>query len=310
MLELSENVTICDNSIYGVFLAFGIRVENASNNVLRHNIINRTQIGLGIYQCSKNNISDNLITYSSTYGLEVSPNYLGVNGIAAHNRIINNTLKYNTYCPGIYIHDAGNNTLINNTLELNKDGIYLYNASYNNITDNQIDNNTEYGVFLEGAHNNSVIWNSIHGNLIGIEEVSCAGNILTPNDRWDRAPSAPELYGCSELVGGRIDLTWYGVFGATIYYIYRNNTPVGQLPASGFYCHAIDQPPTQGVYSYAIAAGNLWSNSSLSNNWTIDTRHPDTPEPIAGFDLSIGLVGILILMANLLWKRREEIHIT
>jgi parallel beta-helix repeat protein len=303
----SLNTTIFGNSIYNQLSKiayFGINSLNSSKAIISHNSINGTRSGIRFYKGHNNTLTDNILINNTIYGIEIVPSGLFPLDKFSYSLIQNNTIKFS--CSGIYSGEDGfYNTIMNNTLEWNENGVHLYNTSYNNITGNRINNNMRYGVLLEGACNNFLTGNIIHGNLIGIKEVTCRGNILAPNDRRDRAPGAPVLYSCSNLGDGRISLAWYGEDGATTYYIYRNNTPVGQAPASGFYCHAIDQLPIRGFYYYAIVAGNPWSNSTLSNNFTVDTRSPDNGS-IAGFHLEIVLLGVLSLLLVFQWKWRKK----
>jgi len=95
------------------------------------------------------------------------------------------------------------------------------------------------------------------------------------------APATPPNlnYITSPSTSGYVDLGWFAVRDANIYYGYRNTAeitsvvglnPVFSLPkfSSLFIdpCNATDFAPTNGLFYYAIVAGNAYGNGTPSNN--------------------------------------------
>ncbi|CAD7779713.1 MAG: Periplasmic copper-binding protein (NosD) [Candidatus Methanoperedenaceae archaeon GB50] len=137
----------------------------------------------GIYINAANhcNISDNLLTENNR-GI-----YLRCVGsdTARFNVIVNNTVSQNGD-NGIRLQGANcdNNTVRNNIVSANDEGIYIYFADYNNITGNTVLSNTAKGIYLtSGADYNNISCNTILNNAYrGISLLSSNYNILAYND--------------------------------------------------------------------------------------------------------------------------------
>ncbi|OLS14771.1 MAG: hypothetical protein RBG13Loki_1604 [Promethearchaeota archaeon CR_4] len=115
--------------------------------------------------------------------------------------------------------------------------------------------------------------------------------------------------------GTNVSLTWNVVTNASTYYIYRsggsitqqswkNMTPLGQTSASSY----TDQNMTNGTYYYAVVAGNIVANSSISANQQITVVIlPEEPEPgISGFAPGL-LVTSFVILVVIWWKRRRSV---
>jgi parallel beta-helix repeat protein len=110
--------------------------------------------------------------------------WTGHNGIylqnAQNGRIENNTCRWNK--AGISFYYSHNNTVTNNTIRnCTMCGIWLVASNYNTLTNNAC-LNTEYGIWLRGSSYNNLTNNNTCDDLFGIqlEENSCK-NILDNN---------------------------------------------------------------------------------------------------------------------------------
>ena len=122
-LSHSENITISDNDL----------IDNLGQ-------------GIVLYQSKDNHIIDNDQRGSLYYGLLL-------NGNSNNNTIRSNTFRNNTgaatYGDGIRISYSKENDIIDNTLINNEKGITIEDGSlYNIITQNIIQNNTDYGALV------------------------------------------------------------------------------------------------------------------------------------------------------------------
>ncbi|KAF5437232.1 CASH domain-dontaining protein, partial [Candidatus Methanophagaceae archaeon] len=94
-----------------------------------------------------------------------------LSGISTHCTIVNNTLTLNKY--GIYLRSSSNNIITNNNVSSNRYGIRLRSSSNNSITNNIVNSNSWEGIRLEASSNsNDITSNIISNNGNGI--------VLTP----------------------------------------------------------------------------------------------------------------------------------
>jgi len=118
------------------------------------------------------NKSVNLIGNSSTSTIILNESLTCGNGIdvtTGNVSIQNFSIKYMDI--GIRIHNADNNTITNNNIVNNDDhGLYFLSFSNNNtITNNNIANNTNNGIKISSSSNNQIIDNTITNNSQGID---------------------------------------------------------------------------------------------------------------------------------------------
>jgi len=105
--------------------------------------------------------------------------YLG-NGVEHCNISDNNAT--NNY-RGIWLYQSNNNTVYNNTANLNNRGICLYPSSnYNTITSNTANDNSEgEGIYLSSSSNNNLTNNTANDNKYGVC-LSASSNINLTNN--------------------------------------------------------------------------------------------------------------------------------
>ena len=162
----------------------GIKLENVTNGTLIENncSFNYRGIFLG-NDCDFNNITGNLVTNNDNTGIffDIDCDFNNVLG----NNINNNTIN------GLFLEDqCDNNTLSQNTASYNGNtGIYLSGggpvpgSSYNNTFLENIAENNDYGIQLEGyCYFNAISGNIIKNNNFGIKFDSlCSNNSVHKN---------------------------------------------------------------------------------------------------------------------------------
>ena len=153
-----ENLTITSNhtliSINRTTVYFYIR-----NNIL--NGSSRSNPGIILTNVAHGMINANIITNC----------YVGISISQSHkNTITNNTLSHNH--EGIFLTDyyvTGNNTITHNIIVNNKDGIVLSSARKITVTHNYVSNNNETGIRVESARVDiTLLYNAIINNTQGI----------------------------------------------------------------------------------------------------------------------------------------------
>ena len=117
-----------------------------------------------------------------------------------------------------------------------------------------------------------------------------AANILSGsqleiyNTALPSPPAVPSGLAATSLPGGQISLSWNTVSNAQIYRLYRE--PGSSFTLPGVFDQdnlttnvVLDLPPADGVYSYAISASRLGSESALSAPVLADSDRTAPPAP-------------------------------
>ncbi|MGB9853552.1 MAG: NosD domain-containing protein [Candidatus Bathyarchaeales archaeon] len=301
------------NCYYGIDLARGDK-----NIVLKNTLQSNRDSGIYVYTeeddiIAKNTFTDNLYgIYFSALG-SYYPNEnitIAYNQIAqssdtgiymrytSDSLILNNSITSNTY-QGIYIttSQSNHNLILNNTIEKNRDGIYLYVSTTttpptNNVIDsNIIRDNTRNGVYLANIQNTTIINNLIRYNGysgIYLAEVNSRNIIIANNTIEFNAygSGAYEYYGGIHLlrganntiIGNTVKLNkYYGIYlGGAQNNTIANNTIIGNnhgiysetqniYPAkNGIYLNNIENN-TIGIYAYSLLNSTIAQNIIKSN---------------------------------------------
>ncbi|GAH03470.1 unnamed protein product, partial [marine sediment metagenome] len=105
---------------------------------------------------------------------------------------------------------------------------------------------------------------------------------------------------------GKVNLNWNDILGARTYYIFRSNTTItnqeeASLIAQSTNSNYTDINIVNGVYYYAIIAGDLSTNSSISNyvEVTVDVR---SNIAISGYLFFNILLAFLVLVFSIIVK--------
>lgn len=100
----------------------------------------------------------------------------GASGVNVH------AVKVTGFDNGIYLLNAGKNTVMDNTVTGNTSGIVLVGTGNSSVTGNTASGNSSTGILLfNTSNNNTVAENTAGSNLLGIVLVNSNGNILTGN---------------------------------------------------------------------------------------------------------------------------------
>ena len=175
-----DGVVIQGFTIKGATDKAGIYVYRANNTSINSNTLISNLYGVLLYNSSTNNITHNNIfnanegiylhrsVNNSLTGNNVSKGYDGIYlYLSEYNNVTDNIAESNLRL-GIILYFSGNNTLRNNSINLNQNqGILIYGSDYNNVTENTIKSNQDYGILLSNTGNNS-IYNNIFNNTINV----------------------------------------------------------------------------------------------------------------------------------------------
>jgi len=115
---------------------------------------------------------------SATNGIEIksSTKYFIIRNVTVYNS------SYGVNNAGIYLNNANNGRLINNTLANNNgNGIYIINSIDNVLLENRGYNNSWYGIILIGGHYSNITKNRLFNNTKGIYVMNSLFNNLSSN---------------------------------------------------------------------------------------------------------------------------------
>lgn len=202
----AANVVLEGFSVYGATNGTGIAVNGTSNVEIRNNrsgwdSSHRNKTGIQFYSvnwihCSNVKIIGNICSYNTEGGIYVNGNYHLIEG---------NICEYNqgSY-PEIYgigLYATSNCTVKDNICRYNDVGIkYYYNSGYNTVVNNQLNNNTEYGLWAHHQNymmyaGNEIIDNDGPGlRLSGLTYCTFWSNRLSGNTQGMNITDSQELY--------------------------------------------------------------------------------------------------------------------
>ncbi|GAG90251.1 unnamed protein product, partial [marine sediment metagenome] len=175
VLSHCNNISILDcnfsNNNMGLVLSY-----SNNNSILRNNFDNNYNSGIYLSESNNNLIYWNIFANNdadltpNTYYGEGPPGPVGTfDGV------------------GVRLRDNNNNTTIfENIIISNNIGIYLLNSSYTTIRDNNIEDNYEYGVYLEGSHSEISRSILIYGNYFESNLIENAYDNVN-NTSWDNS---------------------------------------------------------------------------------------------------------------------------
>lgn len=183
---IADNVTISNftvrNGEDGIFL-------NASTNsiLMKNNMVNNRALGLCVEQKY-----DNTIDQSNTINGKPIYYFYDTHGLSDNPKIIENKLL-----GSLILANSTNFIIRKNSIE-NGDGIQLINSFNNILRENNMVNNSFYGLWVEGAYNNSIDQsNTINGkpvyyfhdaygteNNLKVVESKIAGSIILANSSY------------------------------------------------------------------------------------------------------------------------------
>ena len=192
---------------------WGIAFENLYHSNIVGNIIqNNSDFGVGLFNCFYSVIQDNQIS-DNNYGIKITASW---SNIVNENNITNNTIgvgveSYNEFSTGqnkilnnyitdndhgVYLHAFGwghcqSSTVSMNIISKNKYGIYLTSDTneselyLNDISQNHIEKNEKYGIYLNNTYQNSISSNNLVKNKINAYFEYC-NNLTWNGNYWNR----------------------------------------------------------------------------------------------------------------------------
>ena len=199
--QSSNNNTLTNNTAYNNSDS-GIRIESSSNNnTLTNNTAYKNSYGIYLYNNANNNTLTNNTAYNNTEGLYLSGsrynlitgNNASENGNAIllfhsdYNVVTKNTANHNRYSGiggmGFAVMASSYNVFDNNTASnLNDEGFNVQPYSYyNNITNNILDGNSLFNIYVYDSDNNNFINNTIK-NGRGLRIDLSYNNSITGNN--------------------------------------------------------------------------------------------------------------------------------
>ena len=302
--------------------------------------VNGNTIGIGKSLVSENIVVNKGLQIMSTPTVEVTvqaanPNLpvFTITTDGSGSIIQDLIIRGSTNNAGIYLNGSYYNTISDNIIFNNSNGIYIYNSTDNQILDNDILNNTANGIFIDAGSNNSTIIgnNLINNSLDGISinssnDNTISNNIISNNNRdgihlnnssahhinFNRIVSN-NRYGFYKTGNGNVDAinNWWG----------SNNPVVSAASGSDIYvpggsvtydpwlvlnltssCDRSDRNGT--TYNYTITADlthnnhgeDTYNNNGSSNGNSSDNTLPDDI-PI-NFSTTFGTIGTTVSTRN------------
>ncbi|MCD6512938.1 MAG: right-handed parallel beta-helix repeat-containing protein, partial [Thermoplasmata archaeon] len=158
---------------------YGLYISSSYSTTAVNNIITNSTDGILLENSDTAVISGNTLAYNSN-GIHLIS--AGGSGNTIRDNTIYNNTRYGIFLEYSKESTAGNNEMINNTVYGNGEwGIYLYSSSTNSITQNRIYENGQ-GIFANLSDDNTIDSNLIHDNSgYGLYLISSNGNRINNN---------------------------------------------------------------------------------------------------------------------------------
>jgi len=281
--------------------SFAIEIMGSGDNTVDNNYISNTTASgtnagaMGIFIASyygpanNNTITNNEIYNTTGHGTNASAMGICIMGGPANNNTITNNELYNATASGggytagfgIYVMNATDNRLLNNTVSSNDFGIMLNSASINTLTNNTVTLNNNYGIHLSSSNNNNLTNNTAWNNTgLGVVLYSSNSNNLTNNNVTSNHDDGISLGSSSNntLINNTVDSNdCKGIFllSSSNYNNLTNNTASN----NGHYGIWLDSSSNNNIYNnYFNNTNNAWDNGT--NIW--NTTKQAGPNIIGG----------------------------
>ena len=199
----------------------GIKLKSLKKCKIMNNKVSFNNIGIDLWKCSENTISNNLVTLNDRQGV-----FFGGGPWCSRNTIANNTISSNGF-GGFVLSYGLNNLIINNTVTPdNYAGNYISNSRNNIIIDNTFSHTGE-GLRFYNCRNNTIINNTFSENGVGLEFLSSTQHTTINNNCSSNSGSGIYLDGSSSNTFNN-NIVSLNVYGFKLYMsnnndIYHNN---------------------------------------------------------------------------------------
>ncbi len=286
----SSNNMVNNNIVNSNIGAGGIGVfGSAKDNIIAENALASNFYGLaliGMGDMIGNQIYNNTISDSKTYGLWVltdpllAPNYIYNNDLSnnnlfgillqlsTNNSIYNNTVNSNKR--GIGLEEARDNLIISNAVNYNEiSGISLINASHNTLSKNTAEFNIYHGIYLSNSDSNDITQNKVAVSYFGISLYTSDNNTIVNN-------TAESIYYCKIFTYASTGNTIVGFMPEDVYnrteivHGVRVSIPDSLTPSLQF----VDSGVTA---TYLVIAENL---GNVPDTFTVSVASSDNPDMI------------------------------
>lgn len=287
----SINIMIRDNIISNSS-SWGIRISTSSYVLIEGNTILYAPIGIGITESSQNNIisRNKCVAKEGGRGIEIDDGcvkniitnnnlyngyYIAISISSKENRILNNTCINNYF--GIYLFEAPENYVENNTFNMNEDsGMLLYRSHNSTLLNNTCNSNGYAGIFLDYSDDVMIANNTCSFNeYLGIYASFPSNRLLLLNNTCES-----NLYGiylaCSEgsTVRNNVLIRNRG-YGVCLGLLARSNTVYNN--AFFYNNNSTDYYNGSCIQAYDRGRDNEWyTQENGGNYWNDWAKNNDT----------------------------------
>ena len=166
-------VTVINNICMDNSFEFGIRLYKGSNAIITNNTCISSRDGINVHTSTGVTLTDNTCISNSYHGIKLE--------FSNSANLTNNTFSGNGFS-GIFSWYSSFLTILNNTCKSNEIGIRLSNSDSGIIAYNLLQENEQYGTFLDLTSDNNVIHHNtfVDNNLEGTSQALDDGT----NNKW------------------------------------------------------------------------------------------------------------------------------
>ena len=191
-----------------------------------------------------------VLTNDLTGAIQIYGNGLTLDG-AGH------TIKGIGYGTGVYVHERVGVTIKNLNVKNFKIGIFLYSSSGNIITDNIVNENNWYGIYLDSSSNNNIITNNTANSNrnFGIYLHTSSNNDLTGNIANLNVQYGIYLFASSNNNILTNNIAYGNRYGIYLFAYSNNNILSSNIVSSNGY----------GIYLHTSSINDLTGNVIIEN---------------------------------------------
>jgi nitrous oxidase accessory protein len=182
---LGTNSPVLDGDGHGTPLLLTAPHASASGLVIRNSGHDLTTLDSGVLISADHVTVNDCRVENDGFGIYLR----GANNCSiAHNGILGgHTLSASARGNGIHLWKAQRNSILNNTIQDKRDGMYFSYADYNTIAGNQV-SDTRFGIHYMYSHENQLLTNALSRNAVGAtlmfsRRALVQGNVVTANRR-------------------------------------------------------------------------------------------------------------------------------
>ncbi|MBY8999854.1 MAG: right-handed parallel beta-helix repeat-containing protein [Candidatus Heimdallarchaeota archaeon] len=213
-----------------------------------------TDAGIYLFNVTNGNLAENDCSNNGYAGILLSD----CNSSTVSSNIVNSNDV------GIFGENSNYNTLSGNNINDNLCGINII-GFWNEISENTIDTNIDYGIFISsGSHNNTVDGNTVKNSIYGISVSNIGYNTISNNEISNNSYGV-YLDDTDNNIISNNEISSNSLYG--VYIVVGSN---GSLVYSNYFIlngeHAVDYgyPSSNNVWN-SLLIGNYWDNYTGSD---------------------------------------------